>query len=95
MSFEKLLKTFGFKGRDQYTLDENPSKDSMVNANEQLKQLLTTEGKTLVLHVFTGHSVKIDGMQGLILNEWAGEDYNYCKVFQAEMNIRALATKFP
>lgn len=34
---ERLLARFGFKGGDQYILDENPSQYAMVNAFAQLR----------------------------------------------------------
>ena len=57
--------------------------------------MLTTEGKTLVVHVFAGNATEVDGLSCLILNELADDDPSFCKVYNAESDIRTLATKFP
>ena len=97
MGFERCLQKFGFEGNNQYILDENPSLLSCLDASEQLSQCLATDNdeKTLVMHVFTGTAVDVDGMRCLVLNELSDDDPSFCKVFKAEYDIKSLAEKFP
>ena len=48
-----------------------------------------------MLHVFTGHAISVDGMHCLVLNELSDDDPTFCKVFKAELDIKALASKHP
>ena len=48
-----------------------------------------------MVHVFAGHATEVGGLQCLILNELSEDDPYFCKVYQAESDIRTLATKFP
>ena len=48
-----------------------------------------------MLHVFVGHAVSVNGMHCLVLNELSDDDPTFCKVFKAELDIKALASKHP
>ena len=97
MGFERCLQKFGFEGNNQYILDENPSLLSCLDASEQLAQCLAAndDEKTLVMHVFTGTAVDVDGMRCLVLNELSDDDPSFCKVFKAEYDIKTLAQRYP
>ena len=94
-NFGNCLQRFGFGGNNQYILDNNPSLLSCLDASEQLSHYLNKEEKTLVIHVFVGHAITIDGMHCLVLNELSDDDPTFCKVFKAELDIKTLASKHP
>ena len=48
-----------------------------------------------MLHVFVGHTISVDGMHCLVLNELSDDDPTFCKVFKAELDIKTLASKHP
>ena len=65
-----------------------------MDAYAQLKQVLKStspSSRTLVVHVITGHSFEIDGLECMILNELDNDDSNFCVAYCAEKNIRNLA----
>ena len=84
--FEEFLLKFGFEGNDQYILDEGPSEYSLMHTHAQLKQVLksTAPSRTLVVHVFAGHSLEVDGLESMILNELDNDDSNFCVCYSAE-----------
>ena len=47
------------------------------------------------MHVFSGHSLELDGQECIILNERDDDDPNFCIAYKAEYKIREFAADFP
>ena len=96
---KECLYKYGVKSdKDIYNLNQPTDKDSK-GVFRQLMNRVKAGSKGpkrrhyLIIYLFAGHGVLMDGMQAYVLNEWDPSN-KYYKIFNAEKKVRALAESY-
>ena len=73
----------------------NTKETELAKTYRELAKILKSDlnKKTLIVHLFAGHGVQLDGQQAILINEH-DRRINFYKRFPAEKHVRHLADSY-
>ena len=96
----QCLSKYGFKKRNVFNLSKDPTRrdveysliaiSSMLRAGKKKKPL----DKFLVIFLFAGHGLMVEGQQNLLYNEFDNREKFY-RLLRAEAKLRTFAEIYP